>query len=226
MARANLAVEPIADSPLALARRTVEAEATVGEPEADTLLFVSAGSGSITLGDEKGALAAGSAALVPAGEEASIVADEALELVVITVGHDSDRHAPLGRRELVTSLDEADAGQATGARSFRILFDASNGSTRATLFAGFLPPGKAPWHYHLYDEIVWVPEGPGRLHVGETTEELPAGSAFRLRPREVHIVENASPDRELTILGIFTPAGSPSAAYLTSDVAAAYSLAG
>jgi quercetin dioxygenase-like cupin family protein len=226
MARANLAVEPIADSALALAPRTVEGEATVGDPEADTLLFVSAGSGSITLADETGALAAGSAALVPAGEEASIVADEALELVVVTVGPNSDRHAPLGRRELVTSLDEADAGQATGARSFRILFDASNGSTRATLFAGFLPPGKAPWHYHLYDEIVWVPDGPGRLHVGETIEELPGGSAFRLRPREVHIVENASPDRELTIIGIFTPAGSPSAAYLTSDVAAAYPLAG
>ena len=57
--------------------------------------------------------------------------------------------------------------KATRARSFRILFGPHNGSTRATLFAGFVPPGKAPWHYHLYDEIVWVPEGPGRLHLGE-----------------------------------------------------------
>jgi hypothetical protein len=30
----------------------------------------------------------------------------------------------------------------------------------------------------------------------------------------VHILENASPDRELTVMGVFTPAGSPSAAYL------------
>jgi len=54
----------------------------------------------------------------------------------MTAGPDVDRHAPMGRRELVTSLDEADAKKATGARSFQILFDAANGSTRATLFAG------------------------------------------------------------------------------------------
>ena len=31
---------------------------------------------------------------------------------------------------------------------------------------------------------------------------------------------------ELTVIGIFTPAGSPSAAYLTADVAAEYRFAG
>ncbi len=227
MARANASVEPIADSPLALAPRAVEPGdlATVGDEDADTLIFVAAGSGTISLGDEQGVLSARSAALVVAGEEASIGADDALELIVMTVGPDVDRHAPMGRRELVTSLDEAAAQKATGARSFQILFDATNGSARASLFAGFAPPGKAPWHYHLYDEIVWVPHGPGRLHLGDSTEELASGSAFRLRPREVHIVENASTDRELTIIGIFTPAGSPSAAYLTPNVAAEYRVA-
>jgi quercetin dioxygenase-like cupin family protein len=126
----------------------------------------------------------------------------------------------------VASLDEAGSEKATGARSFQILFGPHNGSTRATLFAGFIPPGKAPWHYHLYDEIVWVPEGPGRLHTGETTEEIGPGSAFRLRPRQVHIVENLSTVDQMTVIGIFTPAGSPSAAYLMPDVAAEYRFAG
>ena len=112
--------------------------------------------------------------------------------MVATVGGEVDLHAPMGRRELVTSLDVADAQQATGARSFQILFGPHNGSTRATLFAGFIPPGKSPWHYHLYDEIVLVPDGPGRLHLAEGDEELRAGAAFRLRPRQVHIVENES----------------------------------
>ena len=131
----------------------------------------------------------------------------------------------MGARDLVVSLDTADAQQATGSRSFQILFGPHNGSTRATLFAGYIPPGKAPWHYHLYDEIVWVPEGPGRLHVGETTTELERGAAFRLRPRQVHIVENRG-NAELTIIGVFTPAGSPSAAYLEPGVAAEYRFAG
>ena len=115
------------------------------------------------------------------GEDATVEAHEEMTLMVATVDGEVDLHAPMGRRELVTSLDVADAQRATGARSFQILFGPHNGSTRATLFAGFIPPGKAPWHYHLYDEIVWVPEGPGWLHIGDDTEELDPGSAFRLR---------------------------------------------
>ena len=88
------------------------------------------------------------------------------------------------------------------------------------------PAGKAPWHYHLYDEIVWVPEGPGRLHIGDDADELGPGSAFRLRPRQVHIVENASADHELTIIGIFTPPGARPPRTSTPDVAAEYRFAG
>ena len=128
--------------------------------------------------------------------------------------------------ERVVALEHVEPGQATGARSFQLLHGAHNGSTRATLFVGYIPPGRAPWHYHLYDEIVWVLRGTGRLHLGDETEELGAGSAFRLRPREVHIVENTATDVELAILGVFTPAGSPSAAYLTADVAATYAISG
>lgn len=221
-------VPPIADSALALGTDTLAAGTSreLGEPEEDVLLYVAAGAGRLSVGERSEPLRGGSAGLVLAGEEALLEATDALEVVVMTVGPGVDRHAPLGPRALTSSLDDADAGQATGARSYQVLFDPWNGSTRATLFAGYIPPGKAPWHYHLYDEIVWVPEGPGRLHLGETDEELGPGAAFRLRPREVHIVENASEDGELTIIGLFTPAGSPTAAYLTADVAAEYRVVG
>lgn len=227
MQRAGNEVGPVADSALALERRRVGAGASLvlGDRDDDTFLYVAAGTGSISLGETR-PLAPLTAALVQAGEQATVAADDQLELVLMSVGSGVDRHAPMGPSTLTASLDDAPTRRATGARSFQILFDAANGSTRATLFAGFVPPGAAPWHYHLYDEIVWVPEGPGRLHVGETVEELGPGSAFRLRPREVHIVENTSANRELTIIGLFTPAGSPSAAYLTPEVAAEYRFAG
>ena len=200
---------------------------TVTDPACDSLLFVFAGSGSLTLGNETRSVAAGTAGLVLAGEDAQLEADSPeLRVICATIGSESDRHAPIGAREIVASLDEAGSEKATGARSFQILFGPHNGSTRATLFAGFIPPGKAPWHYHLYDEIVWVPNGPGRLHTGETTEELAPGSTFRLRPRQVHIVENLSVSETMTVIGIFTPAGSPSAAFLMPDVAAEYRFAG
>lgn len=214
-------VEALDDSALAL--RTVALEPgeplTLGDSQRDSLLYVAGGSGRMRLEDVQHELRTRGAGLVLAGEEATIATDNGLELVVTTVGPEADRHAPLGRRATAVAPDEVDRNDATGARSFEVLLGPHNGSMRATLFAGFVPPGKAPWHYHLYDEIVWIPEGPGRLHLGDTTAELEAGSAFRLRPRKVHIVENASADRTMTVIGIFTPAGSPSAAYLTEDIA-------
>ncbi len=128
-----------------------------------------------------------------AGEECTVAPDGSpITLLHATVGEEADRHAPLGPRESVVRVDSAVSQDATGARSYRVLFGPANGSTRATLFAGYLPPGRAPWHFHLYDEIVWVREGPGRLHLAEGVEELGPGSAFRLRPRQVHIVESSS----------------------------------
>ncbi len=199
----------------------------VSDGARDSLLFVIDGSGSLALGGESRPLAAGAAGLILAGEHARIEADDdGLAVLCAAVDSEADRHAPLGPRESIVRLESAGPEKATGARSFQILFGPHNGSTRATLFAGFIPPGKAPWHYHLYDEIVWVPAGPGRLHSGGTTEELGAGSAFRLPPRQVHIVENLSADEKMTVIGIFTPAGSPSAAYLTPEIAAEYRFAG
>jgi quercetin dioxygenase-like cupin family protein len=220
-------IPPVDDSALALRRLSLAAgqEAAIGDPEADTLLYVETGTGSLSLADRADALGARSAGLVLAGESAELQSTEPLEVVVAAVGAGTELHAPMGARELVVSLETADAQRATGARSFQILFGPENGSARATLFAGYIPPGKAPWHYHLYDEIVYMPEGPGRLHLGEETTDLGPGAAFRLRPRQVHIVENLG-SSELTIIGVFTPAGSPSAAYLEPGVAAEYRFAG
>ena len=210
---------PERGSELALARVAIEPGAAldVHDPDHDVLLFVSGGSGA--LGED--ALAQGTAALLLPGEEATIEAgDGGLRGVSVTVGAQTHVHAPMGSRERVVRTEQVEAGHATGSRSFQLLFGPRNGSTRATMFAGYIPPGRAPWHYHLYDEIVWVWRGPGRYHLGDTVEELPDGAAFRIAPREVHSVENTSTDRELAVLGIFTPAGSPSAAYLMPYVGA------
>jgi quercetin dioxygenase-like cupin family protein len=198
-------------SPLALS--LVEGDARIGSEVDDSLLYVISGSGTLTLEGEAHPLAPGGAALVLAGEESELAGGD-LCMLRATVAADADRHAPLGPRETVVRADVAGSGGATGGRSYEVLLGPHNGSTRATLFVGHVPAGRAQWHFHLYDEIVWIPEGPARLHAAEGVDELGAGSAFRLRPRQVHIVENASTGRELTVVGVFTPAGSPSAAYL------------
>ncbi|HEX3290789.1 MAG TPA: cupin domain-containing protein [Gaiella sp.] len=187
----------------------------------DTVLFVHEGSGTL----RAAAIDGRGAGLVAAGASGTLSAGpDGLACVRATVGAATDLHAPMGPSEDVVGLDHVEPGQATGARSFQVLFGPHNGSTRATLFVGYIPPGRTPWHYHLYDEIVWVFRGEGRLHVGDDVEPLAGGSAFRLHPREAHIVENTNSAAELAVLGLFTPAGSPSAAYLTADVAETYAI--
>lgn len=207
-------IEPHPDSALALEGMELAGNARdLTDPECDTLLFVRSGSGSLEVAGEHFHLDGGCAALVLAGEPADLRGE--LELLRITVRPVADVHAALGPRETVVRLDRETALGALDSRGYQVLFGPHNGSTRATLFAGFVPPGRSPWHYHLYDEIVWIPDGPAVLHRrGSEVGPLAPGSAFRLRPREVHIVENAG-EREMTLLGVFTPAGSPSAAYLS-----------
>ncbi len=164
--------------------------------------------------DEAGAM------LVLAGEELDVPRlDRPRTVLRAEIGAEVDLHAPLGPRERIVAVDRAQDEGATGKRSFQVLFGPHNGSTRATMFVGYVPPGTAPWHFHLYDEIVWIWRGEGRFHTRESVEALAPGCAFRIRPREVHIVENTSPTDELVVVGLFTPAGSPSAAYLAEPPA-------
>jgi len=213
-------VQPERGSELALDDLRLEPRTSLELTDAlhDTLLFVHHGEGSVC-GERLGGRGA---ALVRAGEDGDLQAGpKSLRCVRVTIGAATDLHAPMGIGQRQVALDHVERGQATGSRSFQLLYGPHNGSTRATLFVGYIPPGRAPWHYHLYDEIVWVLSGAGRLHLGDEVEELTPGSAFRLRPREVHVVENTASD-VLAVLGVFTPAGSPSAAYLTADVAETY----
>lgn len=219
-------VPPERGSELALDALRLEPGATLdlADPLHDTLLFVHGGGGALSTEAGETAIEGASSVLLPAGAPGTLVAGSAgVSAVRTTLGADTDLHAPIGPVEAVVALDHVEPGTATGARSFQVLHGPTNGSTRGTAFVGYIPPGKAPWHYHLYDEIVWIVRGSGRLHVGDAVELLAPGSAFRLHPREVHIVENLDPTAELVVLGIFTPAGSPSAAYLMPDIAAAYS---
>jgi quercetin dioxygenase-like cupin family protein len=188
---------------------------TVGARGRDLILYTLDGSGLLTLGAGPAQeLGPGTAALVRDGQDAGlVVGDGGLTAVQLGAGAGCDRHAPLGELSPIARLDLDRTDRATSNRSFQVLFDMHNGSERVTVFVGVVPPGRAPWHFHQYDEIVWVLDGHGLYHLAGSVEEFQAGSAFRVRPREVHVVENAG-GGDLLLLGMFTPAGSPAAAYL------------
>lgn len=110
-------------------------------------------------------------------------------------------------------LSDQDMGQAASDREFRILLDPDTGLSGATQFVGYIPVKRAPEHYHTYDEVIYVLDGEGVLHVGGERSPLGPGSCIHLRPELRHCLENTGGD-EMRVLGVFRPAGDPSEAYL------------
>jgi mannose-6-phosphate isomerase-like protein (cupin superfamily) len=122
-----------------------------------------------------------------------------------------DSRAPLlGRSPLVRLTDRRDIH--TADRSYRVLVDDEVGSTQVTQFIGSIPPGRAPNHFHTYEEVLFILRGSGRMWAGETSAEINPGMCIYLPRRQVHCVENIGND-ELRLLGVFYPAGSPSVRY-------------
>jgi mannose-6-phosphate isomerase-like protein (cupin superfamily) len=101
---------------------------------------------------------------------------------------------------------------ATGQREFRIVADPQTGLRSATHFVGYIPTERAPEHFHTYDEVIYVLEGEGVMHAGNTEHPVSAGACIQLPARTVHCLENTG-DAPMRIVAVFRPAGSPAAAF-------------
>jgi mannose-6-phosphate isomerase-like protein (cupin superfamily) len=100
----------------------------------------------------------------------------------------------------------------TADRWYRVLVDEEIGSTQVTQFIGSIPPGRAPGHFHKYEEVLFILRGEGRMWAGETNTPIRPGSCIYLPKGQVHCVENTGRG-ELRLLGVFYPAGSPAVRY-------------
>jgi mannose-6-phosphate isomerase-like protein (cupin superfamily) len=179
----------------------------------DDVLYVLEGHGRATIGGETFELAPGTGAFVSRGTVWRV--DDADDLLVLSVlvedPLDSDAtHAVIGTGE---------RGVATAGREFDLFACPDNGCTSVTQFVGHIPPGRAPNHFHLYDEVGYILSGEGAFHVRDESAPLRAGSCFHLPARLVHALENFGPG-EMQVLGVFAPAGSPAEAYYPDGTAA------
>jgi mannose-6-phosphate isomerase-like protein (cupin superfamily) len=100
----------------------------------------------------------------------------------------------------------------TADRWYRVLVDDEVGSRQVTQFVGSIPPGRAPDHFHEYEEVLFILRGEGRMWAGEENTPIGPGSCVYLPRRQVHCVENTGTG-ELRLLGVFYPAGSPAVRY-------------
>jgi mannose-6-phosphate isomerase-like protein (cupin superfamily) len=184
----------------------------------DELLYVLAGAGRGTFGGEAAELSPGTAAFVAHGSSWRIDVAEGLEVLSVLV---RDPTPANGSTHAVVAVDSVESGVATAGREFRLLATPDLGCQSATQFVGYIPVVRAPDHFHKYDEVVYVLEGEGALHVDGESAPLHAGSCVHLPAGLVHCLENVGPG-EMRVLGVFRPAGSPAEAYYPDGKQAQY----
>jgi mannose-6-phosphate isomerase-like protein (cupin superfamily) len=188
------------------------------DTEADEVLFVLEGSGTATFGDGRVPLHAGVGMFVRHDTGWSVQADGTLELLSVLV-HDPEP-AP-GPGYAAVDLARETRRNATAARQFVIGISADSGCPSVTQFIGFVPPGRAPDHFHRYDEVLYILDGEGTLHIDGEDAALGPGVCVHLPAMLVHCLENTG-DTELRLLGVFRPSGSPAEAYYPDGTVAVY----
>jgi mannose-6-phosphate isomerase-like protein (cupin superfamily) len=183
----------------------------------DELLYVVAGTGRATIGGEPAELEPGTAAYVAHGTEWQVDEADGLELLSVLVAEP----LPTDCTHAVIDVESQDAGAATAGRMFRLLACPDVGCASVTQFVGYIPVVRAPDHFHPYDEVVYVLQGQGLLHIDGESAPVGPGTAIHFPARLVHCLENTGPG-EMQVLGVFRPAGSPAEAYYRDGSPAEY----
>jgi quercetin dioxygenase-like cupin family protein len=187
-------------------------------PEADETLYVLDGSGTLTAGGEEHSVAPGTSVFVARGTPWAVETADGVEVLSVLVF--APEPVPEGAHAVVDEAQQ-ERESATASRQFTIGLDPGVGCNSVTQFVGFIPPGRAPDHFHRYDEVLYVLDGEGALHVEGEREWLAPGSCVHLPATLVHCLENTG-EEELRVLGVFRPAGSPAEAYYPDGTPAVY----
>ncbi len=185
-------------------------------------LFILAGTGALLLGEQEIGFGPESGIQIAPGQEYRLWADDpaGVDLVSVRVLHPAGDDVPIGPRRVISRLGDQDIGHATAGREYRILAGPATGFRSGTHFVGYIPTGAAaPVHYHRYNEVIYVLEGAGVLHIAGERNPIRAGSCIHLPARVLHQIENTG-DIPIREVAVFVPGGSPAAAYLPDGTSA------
>jgi mannose-6-phosphate isomerase-like protein (cupin superfamily) len=173
--------------------------------ERQEVLYVASGRGTLHVGGETYALEPDTGAFLVPGDAYAVENPGPDELVLISVTAPCEGEE---RSQVTVRYADRESLPATPNREFRFLVNEDLGCLDVTQFVGTIPPGRAPLHSHQYDEVVYVVEGEGVLHLGGKDTPIGPGSCIHLPPLQEHCLENTGPT-PMRILGVFHPSGSP-----------------
>jgi len=169
------------------------------------LLYVASGRGQLHLDGDSYELARDTGAFLVPGDSYAIESAGPDELLVVAVSAPCVSHE---RSQVTVRYADRESLPATPNREFRFLVNDDAGCLDVTQFVGTIPPGRAPLHSHPYDEVVYVVEGEGVLHLGGRDTPIGPGSCIHLPPLQEHCLENTG-SAPMRVLGVFHPSGSP-----------------
>jgi mannose-6-phosphate isomerase-like protein (cupin superfamily) len=175
--------------------------------ERQEVIYVASGDGRLEIEGTVHELEPDMGVFVAAGEEYTVENTGNKELVLVSVSAPQEGEPSRNGRRTVR-WDERPSLPASPNREFRFLVDYDLGCRDVTQFVGVIPPGRAPMHSHTYDEVIYVVEGNGVLHLGGRDTPIARGSCIHLPPYVEHCLENTG-DRAMRVLGVFHPAGDP-----------------
>ncbi len=171
------------------------------------VLYVASGAGTIDVNGERHELEPQSGVYLAAGDRYSVENPGPDDLAIVSVTA-PEEHDPPADRQVVVRYADRQPLPASPNREFRYLVNQDLGCRDVTQFVGLIPPGRAGMHSHTYDEVVYVLEGEGFLHMRESTTPIAAGSCIHLPPLEEHCLENVG-STAMRVLGVFHPSGDP-----------------
>lgn len=185
----------------------------LGHTDRDEIAYVVSGAGSLQLNGETHGLHPDVGVYVRAGETYRIDNEGDDELVMVSVTAPSPQEESDTPRKVIVDTVDQEVIPAGKDRQFKFVINPDAGCLEVTQFVGWIPPGRAPTHYHLYDEVMYILDGDGVLHLeGHPDTPITTGTCIHLPPPVEHCVENTG-DRPLRVLGVFHPAGSAAEAY-------------
>jgi len=175
--------------------------------ERQEILYIADGHGTLYVNGEAHPLEPNTGVYLTPGDQYLVENPGPGELLTVSVTAPQDTPVDDAHGVTVRYADRP-ALPASPNREFRFLVNQDIGCPDVTQFVGIIPPGRAGMHSHVYDEVVYVIEGEGVLHLGGEQTPIGSGSCIHLPPLVEHSLENTGAN-EMRVLGVFYPQGDP-----------------
>lgn len=188
--------------------------------QADAILWIAAGSGTVTIAGRSFAIRAEDGVHVRAGEAFRLLSEgpermiafvstcpavEALE-TPDAMPEAFDAHFP----DRIRGVDPS-ARSAMGPRYFQMLVDKQVGSTTAAQFIGHIPASRGEMHRHLYEEALIIMTGRGVIWNERSRARVAAGDVIFFPRKHAHSLESIGGGMD--VVGLIHPGDNPGINY-------------